>query len=74
MLFRACFELLNGQVTTQLKGHNFLMVPILKGNKLLVFNLVMMPAKYSVKSANYEIPSPAEDEESTNTATMKPLC
>lgn len=50
------------------------MVVLLKGNKLLGFNLVVLPVKYSVKSVRNGIPSPVEDEVPTNTATMQPLC
>lgn len=57
----------------QLKGNNFSVILILKGDKFFGFNLVMLLVKHSAKGVSYEIPSPAEDKKSTNTATTQPL-
>lgn len=60
-------------VTMQLKGGNFPVILGLKGEKFFGFNSVMLLVKHSAQGVSYEIPSPAEDEESTNAATTQPL-
>jgi len=57
----------------QLKGDNFPVILVLKGGKFFGFKLVMLFVKHSAEGASYEIPSPAEDAESTNTSNMQPL-
>ena len=56
----------------QLKGNNFPVILVLKGEECSGFNLVMLLVKHSAKGVSYEIPSPAEDKESKNTATTQP--